>query len=153
MSDDELPPPPGGAPSMLYLIKQVELAARSHLDALVAPHGITALQYTALSVLARNPGMTGARLARNSFVRMQSAAQTVALLEERGWIVREADPTSRRQLRIQLSDKGREVLRALAEPVAALEADMLAGLDTDEVVVFARVLQHARHRLSGSHPH
>lgn len=53
-----------GIPALVYLIKQVELAAKSHLDEIVSPHGVTAHQYTALTVLARNPGMTGARRAR-----------------------------------------------------------------------------------------
>lgn len=154
MAEDSSPEPGiAGAPSLLYLIKQVELAVKSHLDTLVAPYGLTAIQLTALSVVGRNPGTTSARLARNAFVTLQSSAQTIALLEERGWIVREADPTSRRQLRIFLSEKGREVLRELAEPIDALERDMLQDVPAADVATFRRVLQDVRHRLGGSHPH
>ena len=42
----------GPEPMLLYLIKQVELAVRSHLDDLLRPAGLTALQYTALTVKA-----------------------------------------------------------------------------------------------------
>lgn len=145
--------PPAGVPSMMYLIKQVELAAKGHLDQLVAPFGVTGVQYTALTVLARNPGMTSARLARNSFVRIQSMAQTIAGLEERGWIVREADPSSRRQRRISLTESGRALIHSLQEPLEALEHDMFADFEGEEVEAFAEYLQRLRLRLGGSHPH
>ena len=48
---------------MLYTVKQVELAVRSHLDDLLKPAGITALQYTALTVLDRRDGISLTELA------------------------------------------------------------------------------------------
>ena len=70
-------PRPGSAPAeatLLYLLKQVEQVVRSHLDDLLKPAEITALQYTALTVLERHPDLTSAQLARNSFVATQSMA-------------------------------------------------------------------------------
>ena len=52
--------------SSLYLVKRVELAVRSHRDDLLRPPGLTALQYTALTVLERHPDLSSAQLARNS---------------------------------------------------------------------------------------
>ena len=40
---------------LLYLVKQVELAVRARLDELLRPDGLTALQYTALTVLEATP--------------------------------------------------------------------------------------------------
>jgi len=70
-------------PTLMYVIKQVELASRARLDELFRPIGLTALQYTALTVLARHPGMSSSQLARNSFVTTQSMADMVAALEAR----------------------------------------------------------------------
>ena len=67
-------------PTLLYLLKQVELAVRSHLDDLLRPAGLTALQYTALTVLERRPDLTSAQLARNSFVTAQTMADMVTTL-------------------------------------------------------------------------
>jgi len=142
-----------GAPSMLYLIKQVELAARSYLDDLVAPYGISALQYTALSVLARNPGMTSARLARNSFVRIQSMAQTIAILEGHDYISREPDPASRRQLLISLTPQGWNLVHEVQPRLDAFERDMLEDFDAEEVARMVDALRRIRLRLAGSHPH
>ena len=66
---------------LLYLVKQVELAVRARLDELLRPDGLTALQYTALTVLERHPDMSVAQLARNSFVTAQSMADMVAALK------------------------------------------------------------------------
>ena len=88
------------SPSLLYMVKQVELVARSHLDELVKPSGITALQYTALTVLERHDGLSAAQLARDSFVTAQSIADLVRSLENRGLVRRERNPNSRRELLI-----------------------------------------------------
>ena len=42
--------------TLLYLIKQVELAVKQALDDVVATADLTTLQYTALTVLERHPG-------------------------------------------------------------------------------------------------
>ncbi len=132
------------APSLLYVVKQLELVTRAHLDAIVRESGVTALQYTALTVLERREGMTSADLARHSFVRAQSAADLVGGLERRGLIRRDPDPTNRRRRLISLTEDGRTLLRLQAEPVAALEAHMLKDLDPDQREVFAEALQACR---------
>src|SRR5690348_9789314 len=66
---------------LLYLVEQVELAVRARLDKLLRPDGLTALQYTALTVLERHPDMSVAQLARNSFVTAQSMADMDAALD------------------------------------------------------------------------
>src|SRR5215831_3159101 len=112
-------------PSLLYMVKQVELVVRSHLDELVKPAGITALQYTALTVLHRHDGLSAAQLARDSFVTSQSMADMVRTLEDRGLIRRERNPANRRELLILLTDAGRALLDELAGPVERLEERMV----------------------------
>ena len=43
--------------SLLYSVKRVELVVRAHLDELLKPSGMTALQYTALTVLEQHDGL------------------------------------------------------------------------------------------------
>ncbi|OLE22171.1 MAG: MarR family transcriptional regulator [Catenulispora sp. 13_1_20CM_3_70_7] len=114
---------------MLYVIKQLELAIRAHLDDILRPEGMTALQYTALTVLERHPDLTSAQLARNSFVTNQSMADMITVLEARGLIERHRDPSDRRRLVIALTAAGRRLLRKYRDKVAAIETLMLSGLD------------------------
>ena len=125
--------PAGSEPMLLYLVKQVELAARSHLDNLLRPAGLTALQYTALTVLERHDDMSSAQLARHSFVTAQSMADMIAALEGRGLIERHRDTADRRRLVVGLTTDGRALLDRYRDAVKALEDAMLAGLTDNEV--------------------
>ena len=125
--------PAASEPMLLYLVKQVELAVRSHLDNLLRPAGLTALQYTALTVLERHPDLSSAQLARNSFVTAQSMADMITALEGRRLIERHRDQADRRRLVVALTAAGRDLLDIYRDQVAALEARMLAGLSGEEI--------------------
>ena len=135
-------------PSLLYMVKQVELVVRSHLDELVRPSGITALQYTALTVLERHDGLSAAQLARDSFVTAQSIADLVRSLENRGLVRRERNPRNRRELLILLTDTGRELLAQCEEPVRELEERMVRDLTAHQTEQFRQSLTRAWHALS-----
>jgi DNA-binding MarR family transcriptional regulator len=142
----------GREPMLLYLIKQVELAARSRLDDIVRPSGMTALQYTALTVLERHADMSSAQLARHSFVTAQSMADLIGALEARGLIERHRDRTDRRRLVVALTAEGRALLDRYRDEVTALEASMVAGLLPDEVAMLRRALNTCRANLAGKTP-
>ena len=119
-------------PSLLYLMKQVEMATRARLDELVRPAGLTALQYTALTVLERHSDLTSARLARHSFVTAQSMADMIGVLLGGGLIERHRDPGDRRRLVLALTPKGRKLLDGYRPAVAELEREMLSHLSADD---------------------
>jgi DNA-binding MarR family transcriptional regulator len=143
---------PAGEPMLMYLVKQVELAVRSHLDELLRPAGLTALQYTALTVLERHPDLSSAQLARNSFVTAQSMADMITILQGRGLIERHRDQADRRRLVVALTADGRALLDRYRAQVAGLEAQMLAGLGAREVASLRRVLHACHANLAGANP-
>ncbi|MFJ2758340.1 MarR family winged helix-turn-helix transcriptional regulator [Nocardioides sp. NPDC087217] len=136
------------APLLLYVVKQLELATRARLDAVLKESGVTALQYTALSVLERRPTMSAADLARASFVRAQSAADLIGALERRGLIERRIDPDNRRRMLISLTTEGRAFLDAYDPRVEELEEQMLAELGPEDRESFRAFLDTARRALS-----
>ncbi|GAA4832967.1 MarR family winged helix-turn-helix transcriptional regulator [Kitasatospora terrestris] len=134
--------------SLLYLVKRTELAVRARLDELLKPAGITALQYTALTVLERHDGISAAQLARDSFVTAQSMADMVRALESRGLIRREPNPGNRRERLVLLAEPGRRLLAEYAGPARELEARMVAGLTAEQVDGFREALNAAWRALS-----
>ena len=144
---------PASDVTLLYLIKQVELAVRARLEQTVGPAGLTSLQYTALTVLERHQGLTSAQLARNSFVRAQTMAQMTTFLEGDGLIRRERDPNSGRQFLLYLTDRGRSILDQLRQPVADLEELMQTGLTQAEARQLRASLLACREALSGEVTH
>jgi len=142
-------PARAGAPStLLYLMKQVELAVRAGLDDLTRPYDLTALQYTALTVLERHADLTSAHLARHSFVTAQTMADMVTTLLGRGLIERHRDPADRRRLVIALTPEGQRALDELEPQVAALEAEMLTLLTAEEAEQLRRSLERCREALA-----
>src|SRR5580692_1851278 len=127
-----MPGTESASPLLIYMLKQVELAVRARLDEIVRPAGLTALQYTALSVLERHTDMSSAQLARSSFVTAQSMADMITALEARALIERHRDKTDRRRLVVALTDEGRALLDRCRDEVAAVETTMLAGLSVPQ---------------------
>lgn len=144
---------PAVEPMLTYLVKQVELAVRSRLDEIVRPLGLTALQYTALTVLERHPDLSTAQLARNSFVTPQSMADMISVLEDRELIERHRDRVDRRRLVVALTQAGQELLDHCRDDVSALEQQMLSGLTSSQVAALRRSLHTCHVNLSGRGPH
>jgi DNA-binding MarR family transcriptional regulator len=140
-------PSRGGAlrePTLLYVIKQLELAVRARLDDIFRPLGMTALQYTALTVLEIHPAISGHQLARNSFVTPQTMADMIEALQDRNLVERHPDPADRRRLLISLTSNGRDLLDEHRDAVAHLEAEMIQELSASEATELRRALQICR---------
>lgn len=139
--------PTAAPPTLLYLMKQVELAVRAELDELARPVGLTALQYTALTVLERHPDLTAAHLARLSFVTAQSMADMVTALLGRSLIERHRDPADRRRLVIALTPEGQGLLDDLRPGAAALEQRMLSLMTDADADTLRHALEQCRQAL------
>jgi len=140
-------------PSLLYIIKQVELAVRASLEEIVRPVALTVPQYTALTILERQPDLTSAELARNSFVTTQSMADMTDALLSAGLVERRRDASDRRRLVLSLTAGGRRLLRRLEPNVNALETRMVDGLAPREVAEIRERLLACRRALAGGEPH
>ncbi|MGQ4596809.1 MarR family transcriptional regulator [Nocardia sp. R6R-6] len=131
---------PKSTPSLLYSVKRLELAIRSHLDEMLRGSGITTLQYTALTVLAHRDGISAAQLARDSFVTPQSMADMVRALEQRELIHRTPNPDSKRELLVYITESGRGLLRDYAAAADTIEERMAAALPAGQVEAFRTAL-------------
>jgi DNA-binding MarR family transcriptional regulator len=136
-------------PRATYLIKELERAIRARIDAIVQPLHLTAVQYTALSVLSRHPGMSSAQLARRSFVTPQAANELVSALEHRGLIRRRVDREGGRALRISLTSLGERSLSECDDRVDALEADLFRGIPGRDEARFRAMLRTCRDAVRG----
>ncbi|MET9514773.1 MarR family transcriptional regulator [Streptomyces sp. NPDC002994] len=134
--------------SLLYLVKRTELVVRARLEELLKPAGVTALQYTALTVLEQNDGVSAAQLARDSFVTAQTMADMIRTLENRGLIRRELNPRNRRERLVLLTDAGRRLLAEYAQPARQLEEHMVRDLSPEETAQFRDTLNRAWRALS-----
>jgi DNA-binding MarR family transcriptional regulator len=136
-------------PNLLYLIGRLDRIVRRSINDVVRRHGLSAAQYTTLSVLARRGGLSNAQLARRSLVSSQSMNEVLLALEKRQLVRRRAHPAHGRIRQTQLTAKGRALLTACDQEVAEVEAAMVASMSTRERAALHRALLTCVHALHG----
>ena len=143
----------GSEPGISYAIARLYNRVFVGITERVAPHGLTTLQFTTLSVLDRHGApLTTSQLARRAFMTPQSMSEVIHKLEDKGLIRREPHPDHSRALPARLTPKGRRVLAACDAAVAEFEEVMLAGISEAERAAFLEHLKAAVRNLGAGFP-
>jgi DNA-binding MarR family transcriptional regulator len=132
----------------VYLIGPLNHGVRRELRRRLAPHELSFAELTALSGLARRPGLSAAQLARGSLVTSQAMQGIIAHLELRGLVRRQADLAHRRILHTWLTPAGRDMLRRVTPIVEALQAELLRDVPELDRNAMLHALTAALRRLS-----
>ena len=140
------------APRVSYVIGRLDRALRREIGALVAPHGLSVPQYTALSILRDRTGLSNAQLARRSYVTPQSMNEVIASLEREGLVERSPAANHGRVLETAVTEAGLTVLARCDEAVNEMEGRMLADLDDDARAQLLDALTGCVHRLGAGLP-
>ena len=136
-----------------YQMKRAQHALRTEMDEALREMGLTAPQYAALSGLQAAPDLSGAELARRSFVTPQTMHQILTKLEKASLIVRRSHPEHGRVLQASLTEKGQRTVFKAHRVVESIEERMLARLDRDEIHRLAEALNRCAASLeSGRKP-
>jgi DNA-binding MarR family transcriptional regulator len=133
-------------------VGRLDRALRREIGALVAPHGLTVPQYTALSILRDRAGLSNAQLARRSYVTPQSMNEVIAALERDGLVERSPAANHGRVLEMTVTKAGRDVLVRCDRAVTEMEDRMLADLDDGARVELLKALTDCVHRLGAGLP-
>jgi DNA-binding MarR family transcriptional regulator len=110
-------------------------------------HGLTGAQYAVLSVLARDPGMSGADLARACNTTPQAMNGVLATLERDGLVERRAHPVHGRIRQVTLTNDGKRRLEAATPAVRELEDAIERDLAPDQIAAIKEWLVAAAQRL------
>lgn len=124
-----------------YQLKRVQHALRGRMDEALRGMGLTTPQYAALSALEEEPGLSGAELARRSFVTPQTMNGVLANLEGLGLIERRSHPVHGRVLQAYLTSSGEESVSKAHGVVGEVEKRMLANLDREEQTLLTGMLR------------
>src|SRR5947208_5850826 len=116
-----------------YLLCQAWRRFHVAMEIALRTHGLTPPQYGVLSVLAREPGASGADLARASNTTPQAMNGVLATLEREGLIERHPHPTHGRILQVELTAEGERRVAAARPAVQALEDAIEKGFTAGEI--------------------
>ena len=147
--------PPAIAKRLGYALKRAQHALRIAMDESLRPLSLTTPQYSVLSALEAEPGLSNARLARSAFVTPQTMHGLLTLLERERLVERAADPDHGRIIRTRLTRLGEARLKAAHVEIATVEDLMLAALgpvrpeDLTEVLTRCAGVLSERRSLAG----
>ena len=130
-----------------FLLRQAWQVMSGALETALRPHGLTPAQYGALSVLAREPGASGADLARALTTTPQAVNGVLATLEREALIERRPHPTHGRILQATLTIEGQRRLEDANPSVRALSRRIERGLTSDEIATVKTWLVATAQRL------
>lgn len=125
--------------NILWLLKQSFYFSLRTVNDAISSHGVTTAQVGLMRQLTKEPGLSGAELARRLLITPQGVQLALTALEGRGLVERKPDPQHGRILQAYLTEQGQDVAEAcLADAVAAhnkvfgvldrKEQEMLQGL-------------------------
>ncbi len=122
-----------------YLIRRAQQVHTALWSAAVPD--VTGPQYALLAAVAQLGAADQSRIGEAASLDTSSTADIVARLSAQGWVTKETAANDRRRTQVRLTAPARTALHALAEPVKAVQSDVLAPLGPDEQSVFISHLQ------------
>jgi DNA-binding MarR family transcriptional regulator len=119
-----------------YLVRQASVAVRAAMEKVLADIEITPPQFSVLTMIVSYPGVSGADLARLTFLTPQTINVIVGNLEKAGAIKKSADAEHGRILRLNATAKGQALLKRCRARVMEVEDRLvgLAGREEERVV-------------------
>ncbi len=121
---------------LAYLVRQASVALRTAMDRALHDVDATGPQFMVLTMIVAYPGLSGADLAKLTFLTPQTINVIVGNLERDGAIVKTAHATHGRILRLHATAKGQSLLKRCRAHVAEVDAKLasLLGRDDEKVV-------------------
>jgi DNA-binding MarR family transcriptional regulator len=123
-----------------YLLRQAHAAVRLTTERSLADLGVTSPQFAVLTMLNAYPGLSGADVARLTFLTPQTVGVIIRNLERDGAIVMTPHPVHGRIQQWTLTSRGATLLKACRERVIALEKRLARDLDTKAETAIRRWL-------------
>lgn len=128
-------------PRTIYLLNQVNQAVRSALDVRMREFSITGLQYTILTMVRSNEGISSAELSRRFFVTPQTMNETVTGMERRGLLERKEQRNNKRILVAFLTPEGETLLKKCDQIADEIDADAFGDMSNEDFEALRKLLQ------------
>lgn len=112
-----------------FVLTKAQQSVHQLFKAELAPYGVTPGQYAVLKCLWDENGQTGKQLAERLFLDGSTVTGVMDRMEQKGLIIKKADPRDRRALQVNLTDKGRNLEEPLTKVIEEANQKALRRLD------------------------
>lgn len=124
-----------------YTMKRAFTAIQSDVNATLAPFGLRMISFSALVVIADNPGLRQSDLAQILMIERPNLVVILDGLERADWITRDRAPDDRRAYQLRCTLAGTQLCAKAKAAVAAHDERMTAGLDAAQVATLIAALR------------
>ena len=124
-----------------YNTRRASLAIIEVFMERMAVYGLKVVEFSVLSLVAHNPGITSRQLCATLNVLPPNMVGLIAALERRGLIERRPHPSDGRAMGVHLTCEGTDLTAQAEATVALLEQDASGRLTTTERKTLIRLLQ------------
>jgi DNA-binding MarR family transcriptional regulator len=131
-----------------YLVRQANVAVRAAMEKALSDLDVTPPQFAVLTMIAAYPGLSGADLARLTFLTPQTINVIVRNLVRSGTVEKSADAVHGRILRLSATARGEALLRRCRAKVNELEERIAGMLSREEERVVRRWLSALGEKLA-----
>jgi len=125
-----------------YLLHRLVNVLRPHVSAELRALGIGLPELVCLRLLERNPGQSGAELARNTRVSAQAMNQVLTRLEDLGAVTR-PPASAGRTLPAELTPQGRTLLQHAHSAALLADEQLLGAISAAELRRLKQILYKA----------
>ena len=123
-----------------YNVRRTQIVMYEDFMASLAPWQITPPRFSALVIIARNPGLKLTELSNILGIARSGAVALIDSLEGMGYVERRPSPTDKRALGLFMTDKGQTDLVSIAAAVQTHDQRATACLSADEVTQLNQLL-------------
>ena len=145
MIDDRSTDP---APAQETLLQQITRTFYELLPAFERHMGVTRARWHLLKQLFSEDQLSQTELQQRAGVDGAAVTRQMKQLEEAGVVARRVDPRDNRFTLVSLTPQGRQLAARLLERRATFEAQIMAGIDDDAMMVVQRSLSQIRANLA-----
>jgi DNA-binding MarR family transcriptional regulator len=131
-----------------YNAKRALAVIQTDVNAALKPFGLRMVTYSALIVIARNPGLKQADLAEALAIERPNIVPIIDELQAAKLVVRKRLPEDRRAYALHVTLPGQQVADAATIAVEGHNARMTAGMTDEEVVILNAALRRVENSRS-----
>ncbi|NLY65549.1 MAG: MarR family transcriptional regulator [Alcaligenaceae bacterium] len=131
---------PRGQDNISYLIRLTHFSFHKMIEKKMEPLGLTATQWHPIAIIGFCKADTPACIARIAEVDTGAMTRTLDRLEKKGFLVRKRSEQDRRVIKLELTEKGKQVMEKLLPSVTEAMNHHLQGFNKEEIELLKKLL-------------
>jgi DNA-binding MarR family transcriptional regulator len=129
---------------IVFLLAKAYQKAHGDMKKRLHGYGLTPIQYLIVDSLLEEDGLSAGDIGKRLVLDNATLSGVLERLAEREWIIKQADPSDRRLVRVSLTKKAKALREELAQKREQANEEILRSLSVEEKVLLKRLLRDVR---------